>query len=321
MASAISGGDRLSLSLGITLVESKRDEDVKWSSQLLSIIENKERISKCIAITGPPGAGKSSFIEEIGQLAIEEQMRVAVLSIDPSSELSGGSILGDKTRMPNLAASDMAYIRPSPSSGILGGVNDRTWEVRQLCNAAGYDYIFVETVGVGQAESEVRHLTDMVVVLVQPGAGDDIQGIKKGLNEIADFFVVNKSDGEQVNLARETKSAMIHSTQLGEHKFNPEYVVLNSIQDEDLLTRCWGKLKACYKSMEDSGMIKKRVEEQHVYWFKKKSGQMLLNWLTGTPAVRKSLQEHLDRLTTGKLNFNESLSDFIDEIKRKCNLD
>lgn len=191
---AIRSGDRAALSKGITLVESDQPGDRPYSHELLQLCLAEKYDSRRIAITGTPGSGKSTFINTYARILVENGSRVAILSVDPSSYLSGGSILGDKTRMDDLSGMDEIFIRPSASGKTLGGVHERTREAIILCEAAGYDTILVETVGVGQSEYRVEQMTDMLMLLLLPGAGDELQGIKKGITEVADLIVINKAD-------------------------------------------------------------------------------------------------------------------------------
>ncbi|MDQ3141294.1 MAG: methylmalonyl Co-A mutase-associated GTPase MeaB [Bacteroidota bacterium] len=202
--------DLNALSKALTLIESQKKEDQVFADELIKKLGNHFGTSKRIAITGSPGAGKSSLIELLGLQIVNQLSSVAVLSIDPSSYISKGSILGDKTRMHRLSLSDKAFVRPSPSSQHLGGVAANTQMSIWLCEAAGFEYILIETVGVGQSEIDVSKLTDMTVLVLQPGSGDDLQGIKKGVMEWADLFVVSKSDGIMESVAQKT-AGMISS--------------------------------------------------------------------------------------------------------------
>ena len=196
LADAIADGNRRALSRGITLVESRSLGDRQAAADLVQALYSKSGDSIRIGISGPPGVGKSTFSEAFGLHAIAQGRRVAVLAVDPSSTISGGSILGDKTRMEELGRSDSAFIRPSPSGGVHGGIARGVRESITLCEAAGFNVILIETMGVGQAELAVRDVVDLVALLVQPGAGDSLQGIKRGIIEIADFILVNKADGD-----------------------------------------------------------------------------------------------------------------------------
>ena len=208
-AAAIQNGDRDALGQAITLTESNRLEDLQTLSAILNKIQSVESLestSNRIGITGVPGVGKSTFIEAFGQVLLNRGHRVAVLAIDPSSARSGGSLLGDKTRMDALSKQPAAFVRPSPTATNLGGVARGTYEAILLCEAAGFDRIIIETVGVGQSETAVRDLTDAFLLLMLPGGGDELQGIKRGIMEMADLLVVNKDDGSNRPLARETAS-------------------------------------------------------------------------------------------------------------------
>ncbi|MFP4004306.1 MAG: methylmalonyl Co-A mutase-associated GTPase MeaB, partial [Alphaproteobacteria bacterium] len=196
LPAAVKSGDRAALARAITLVESRKPEHSQEAQELLLKLTPETGKAIRIGITGVPGVGKSTFIDAFGTMLTKEGHRVAVLAVDPSSGRWGGSILGDKTRMPNLATDENAFIRPSPTSGTLGGVARATREAMILCEAAGYDVIIVETVGVGQSETAVANMVDFFLVLLLPGAGDELQGIKKGILEAADMLAVNKADGD-----------------------------------------------------------------------------------------------------------------------------
>lgn len=205
-AQAIAGGDRDALSQGITLVESRSAHDRPLAEALLAaaLALPKPTSAARIGITGIPGVGKSTFIEQLGQTLIASGHRVAVLAVDPTSQRSRGSLLGDKTRMEHLVRHTEAFVRPSPASDALGGVNRATSEAMVLCEVAGFDRILVETVGVGQSETAVRQMTDIFMLLLISGAGDDLQGIKRGIMEMADLVIINKADGQQVQAAEQT---------------------------------------------------------------------------------------------------------------------
>ncbi len=197
--------DRLALSKGVTLVESLRDEDRLQALELIGLCHREGMQSRRIAISGSPGVGKSTFIESFGLSLVGKGESVAVLAIDPTSSISKGSILGDKTRMEELSRSELAFIRPSPNREEAGGLGISSYEISILCEAAGYDYILIETVGVGQSEIAARYLCDLFILILQPGAGDELQSIKRGIVEIADLFVVNKYDGSFREQAEKTR--------------------------------------------------------------------------------------------------------------------
>jgi LAO/AO transport system kinase len=204
LAEQVIEGDRRALARAITLVESTRGDHREDAEQLLADVLPHTGDAIRIGISGAPGAGKSTFIEALGLYLVEREHRVAVLAVDPSSTRSGGSILGDKTRMEELTRSASAFVRPSPTGGTLGGVARRTREAMLLCEAAGFDVVLVETVGVGQSEVKVAGMVDLFLVLVAPGAGDELQGLKRGIMELADLVVVNKADGELQHAAATT---------------------------------------------------------------------------------------------------------------------
>ena len=212
IAQKIKEGDRYSLSKAITLAESKRLDDLKLAHQIISLLP-ASKSSKRVAITGIPGVGKSTFIESLGKYIVSKGEKVAILAIDPSSSLSKGSILGDKTRMEDLSREENAYIRPSASNGSLGGVTSRTYEAILLCEAAGFENILIETVGVGQSETLVNEISDLFLFLQLPGSGDDLQGIKRGIMEMADLIFVNKADSFQEKLVKDAKLDIVRSLQ------------------------------------------------------------------------------------------------------------
>ncbi|WP_291099169.1 MULTISPECIES: methylmalonyl Co-A mutase-associated GTPase MeaB [unclassified Empedobacter] len=212
LAQKIKEGDRFALSRAITLAESNRLDDLKLAQHIISLLP-VSKTSKRIAITGIPGVGKSTFIESLGKYILSKDEKVAILAIDPSSSLSKGSILGDKTRMEDLSREENAYIRPSASNGSLGGVTSRTYEAILLCEAAGFENILIETVGVGQSETLVNEISDLFLFLQLPGSGDDLQGIKRGIMEMADLIFVNKSDSFQEKLVKDAKLDIVHSLQ------------------------------------------------------------------------------------------------------------
>ncbi|MGV0922810.1 methylmalonyl Co-A mutase-associated GTPase MeaB [Empedobacter tilapiae] len=212
LAQKIKDGDRFALSRAITLAESNRLDDLNLAHQIISLLPTFNT-SKRIAITGIPGVGKSTFIESLGKYIIQQGEKVAILAIDPSSSLSKGSILGDKTRMEDLSREEDAYIRPSASNGSLGGITSRTYEAILLCEAAGFENILIETVGVGQSETLVNEISDLFLFLQLPGSGDDLQGIKRGIMEMADLIFVNKSDSFQEKLVKDAKLDIVRSLQ------------------------------------------------------------------------------------------------------------
>ena len=204
LAKSLLDGDRGALAKAITLVESTREDHNIEAEALINDVLPATGGALRMGVTGSPGVGKSTFIDALGTLVVSEGRRMAVLAVDPSSTSGGGSILGDKTRMANLAANTDVFIRPSPSSGNLGGIGRRTRDAVLLCEAAGFDTVLVETVGVGQSETTVATVTDLFLLLLAPGGGDDLQGIKRGVMELADVVAINKADGNMTDLAQQT---------------------------------------------------------------------------------------------------------------------
>ena len=259
--------DRLALSKGITLVESTKKNDRKKAESLIKKLYKKSGNSLRVGISGAPGVGKSTFIETLGLFLIEKKYKVAVLAVDPSSKKSGGSILGDKTRMQELSVSSRAFIRPSPSSGELGGVARRTRETMILTESAGYDIIFVETVGVGQSEITVAEMVDMFIVLLQPGAGDELQGIKKGIIEIADLLIVTKEDEFKIETERtvaEYKSAL-SLLKKNEEEFNTNVVKCSSLKKIGIY-EIWKIINDFFNVGKKRGWIKQKRSDQLIKW-------------------------------------------------------
>jgi LAO/AO transport system kinase len=233
----ILSGDRAILSRAITLVESSLDSDADLASQLVQEILPKTGNSIRIGITGVPGVGKSTFIESFGKLLVDKGHQVAVLAVDPSSQKTKGSILGDKTRMDQLAADKRAFIRPSPTGTTLGGVSAKTREAMLLCEAAGFDVILIETVGVGQSETAVKGMVDFFLLLMLAGAGDELQGIKKGIMEMADALFINKAEGKNLLEAKKAKanySNALHLFPLGENSWSPKVLLGSSVDGTGL---------------------------------------------------------------------------------------
>ncbi len=232
----ILAGDRAALAAAITLIESTREEDRTAAEDLLQALLPKAGGALRIGVSGPPGVGKSTFIEAFGTRAVAEGKRIAVLAVDPSSALSGGSILGDKTRMDRLARSERSFIRASPAGGSLGGVARRTRDAMLACEAAGFDLVLVETVGVGQSEAVVAETTDLFLLLVQPGGGDELQGIKRGVVELADLVVVTKADGALATPAAHTEADFRSALALFGHRgpWTPVVLTCSALEDRGI---------------------------------------------------------------------------------------
>ncbi len=267
-AAAIRRGDRRSLARAITWIESTREDHQAQAQEILEALVGETGGAVRIGITGPPGVGKSTFIESFGLHLLAEGHRVAVLAVDPSSPVTGGSILGDKTRMEQLASDERAFIRPSPSGGALGGVAHRTREALLLCEAAGFDVVIVETVGIGQSEVAVRSLVDTFLVLLQPGSGDELQGIKKGALELADALIVNKADGEQKAIAERTRGEHEGALQLLRPTtpgWSPRVLSVSSLERVGL-PEVWETVQGHRRALEASGELEARRRAQARQW-------------------------------------------------------
>lgn len=267
-AARIRKGERAALARAITFAESRRADRQAAARALVQELLGETGKAVRVGITGVPGVGKSTAIDALGSRLTAAGHKVAVLAVDPSSTRTGGSILGDKTRMKRLAVDERAYVRPSPSAGTLGGVAAKTRETMLLVEAAGFDVILVETVGIGQSEITVADMTDVFVVLMLPGAGDELQGIKKGVLEIADIIAVNKADGDGATRARDAaadyKAALrILSSQSG--AWTPEVLTISGRADLRLDT-LWSRVLACRAARETSGEFAERRAKQQVRW-------------------------------------------------------
>lgn len=266
----ILSGNRAVLSKAITLLESSRAEHKLLASEILRECFPHAGKSVRIGITGAPGVGKSSFIETYGNMLVSSGKKVAVLAIDPSSRKSGGSILGDKTRMPQLSSSENAFVRPSPSSGETGGTGTATREAIILCEAAGYEVIFVETVGVGQSETEVQSMTDFFVLITIAGAGDELQGIKRGIMEMADILIINKCDNEALKpLISELKSQLsgaLHLFPLSDSGITVEVLTCSSLTGEGI-EKIQKVISEYFSFVKKSGYFQQKRAGQLKSWF------------------------------------------------------
>ena len=265
---AIRAGDRRALARAITLIESTRPDRAALGQKILEALVPFTGNAQRVGVTGPPGVGKSSLIETLGLALLERGHRVAVLAVDPSSPVTGGSILGDKTRMERLSQHEAAYIRPSPSGGSLGGVAQRTREAMLVCEAAGFDVVLIETVGIGQSEITVASMVDFFLVLIQPGAGDELQGIKKGVLELADALVVNKADGDQEAAAERARAEHERAVALlrpGSAHWQPR-VLTASAHTGQGIDAVWETALAQRAALEASGERQARRQEQARAW-------------------------------------------------------
>ncbi|MDP6964331.1 MAG: methylmalonyl Co-A mutase-associated GTPase MeaB [Acidimicrobiales bacterium] len=311
-------GDRTSLGKALTLVESSRSDDREVVESLLSQISSKTGEAHRIGITGVPGVGKSTFIEAMGSKLIESGHKVAVLAVDPTSTVSGGSILGDKTRMTRLANDPNAFVRPSPSSGTLGGVTRTTRESMVLLESAGYDIVMVETVGIGQSETVVAEMVDIFLVLMLPGAGDELQGIKKGVLELADMIAVNKTDGENESKAFEAAKDYISAlrlTQPATSNWMPPVVNCSSLTGEGL-DEVWEKIKDHKKVLENSGEWAERRKIQKLKWMWSIVEERLSSDLHDHPSVNEQVPQLEKTVLEGKISATAAAERLL-EIFRK----
>lgn len=303
LETGIREGRRASLSRAITLAESRRDDDQALVQELLARLlpeGGHTTPARRIGLTGVPGAGKSTTIEALGVWLVERGHKVAVLTIDPSSTRTGGSILGDKTRMQKLSVLDDAFIRPSPSSGVLGGVARRTREAMVLCEAAGFDVIIVESVGVGQSEGMLADLVDCFLLLLVPNAGDELQGIKRGVVELADVIVVNKADGERVVDAKRAAGDYRHALRMmpaaTEGWKTP--VLTASARDGVGLAETWAAIQDHRAHLERDGALEARRAAQQLKWLESLLEEAVLAAFRARPGMSDALEAARDAITT-----------------------
>ncbi len=301
LAEGILAGQRRALAKAITLAESSRADHRAQALDVLELVGSRTGGALRLGVSGPPGVGKSTFIEALGLHAIEQGRRVAVLAVDPSSVVSGGSILGDKTRMEALARHPEAFIRPSPAGRTLGGVARRTHEVMLLCEAAGFDVVMIETVGVGQSETMVADMTDVLLLLLQPGGGDELQGMKRGIVELADIVVVNKADGALKTVAEQT--AVDYGLALMAQKRwdgvgSPPVRTCSALTGEGL-SEVWKAIEDYCAAMRDAGRLEARRAEQRRKWLWSETAEDLLEALRRDPRVKSELPRIEKAVVTG----------------------
>jgi len=307
------------LGQAITLVESNHPSHRSRAHELLSELSSNAGSAHRVGITGVPGVGKSTFIETLGKTLTTNGHRVAVLAIDPTSSRSGGSILGDKTRMSSLANDPAAFVRPSPTSGELGGVNRMTRETMLLCEAAGFDVVLVETVGVGQSETVVADMVDFFLVLMLAGAGDELQGIKKGILELADMIAVNKADGDNAQraaaAAREYQMAL-HLTAPASPHWTPPVVTCAGLTGEGVET-LWGHVEEHRRLLSDAGDFQRRREEQRVRWMWSMLDDHLLEALRTHPKIGELLPELESQVRSHDITPGQAADTLIEAFLRR----
>jgi LAO/AO transport system kinase len=303
LAHGIRSGDRAMLARAITLIESKRADHRATAHLLVQELLPLTGKAVRLGITGAPGAGKSTTIDALGHYLTGKGRKVAVLAVDPSSSRTGGSILGDKTRMSRLAIDPNAFIRPSPSSGTLGGVAAKTRETMLLCEAAGYDVIIIETVGVGQSETTVADMTDFFLVLMVAGAGDELQGIKKGIVELADMIAVNKADGDNIaraNIAAADFRGALHILAPRSLTWSPPVTTYSALTGQGI-AELWGEVLSHKEKMTASGELAERRREQQVKWMWTMLEERLTARLRSDPAVRAKVKQAETAVAAGRL--------------------
>lgn len=319
LAQKVRAGSRTHLSKAITLIESSNATHKVQAQELLQELLPYTGNSIRIGITGVPGAGKSSFIEAFGTMLCEMGKRVTVLAIDPSSSLSGGSILGDKTRMEELVKKPTAFVRPSPSAGTLGGVHKKTRETMLVCEAAGYDVLLIETVGVGQSETYVRGMVDFFLLLVLTGAGDELQGMKKGIMELADAIVVHKADGDNVRLAKKTVSEykqILHFLQPATPGWMSTAMPVSSLQKQGL-DKVWHTIEEFKQTVESNNYWATRRQNQTKEWFQSMITDHLIDMFYGNPQRKAQVQLLERQILNGQLTVTQGVDRLFNDEQLK----
>ncbi|HPI19392.1 MAG TPA: methylmalonyl Co-A mutase-associated GTPase MeaB [Candidatus Kapabacteria bacterium] len=314
----VKNGDRVVLAQAITLIESNSLNHFNLGQKVLRSLLPLTGNSIRIAITGSPGVGKSTFINSFGTYLCNEGHKVAVLAIDPSSIRSRGSVLGDKTRMEDLANNDNAYIRPSPSAGTLGGVNRKTRETMLLCEAAGFDTILVETVGVGQSEVTARSMTDFFLLLLQPGAGDELQGIKKGAVELADGILINKADGSNLNMANLTKAQYqnaLHYILPATDGWQTPVLLASSIEEKGL-EDVWSCIKDFIENTTKSKVFSTRRNEQKLDWLNSMIDEYLKNRFFNSERIKNIIPSIETSIINGAITPSAAIQLLIKEYEQ-----
>jgi LAO/AO transport system kinase len=297
--------DRIKLAQAITVIESDLESDLELAEEILDAVLPHTGQSRRVGITGTPGAGKSTFIDALGLYLLRERNEgVAVLTVDPSSPVSGGSILGDKTRMEQLSAEDKAFIRPSPSRGHLGGVARRTRETILLCEAAGFQNVLVETVGVGQSETAVRSMTDFFLLVMIPRSGDELQGIKRGIIEMIDGIAINKADGDNLEAARRSQSEYrnaLHLFPAGVDGWTPQVMLCSALHREGI-REIWDLILRHRALQEENGFLAARREQQSLDWMRELVAAGLEDLFRQDPAVGAAWPRAAESVREGRLS-------------------
>ncbi len=318
LSKKILAADRRALARAITLIESSRADHRAQAMELIEALRASDRQAIRIGLSGTPGVGKSTFIESFGLMLTGMGLKVAVLAVDPSSARSGGSILGDKTRMERLSRDKNAFIRPSPAQLHLGGVARRTREAVALCEAAGFDVVLIETVGVGQSETVVAEMADLFILLLAPAGGDELQGVKRGIMEIADIILVNKADGDLKPAATRTCADYTGALRLlrkrpQDPKDFPKAMLVSSLQDEGLAA-AWDEMKTLVDWRRAQGHFDARRKSQAKHWFQEEVRHGLLAELK-TPAMRAAMNTFADQVANGGMSPNSAAQELLKRLK------
>ena len=304
LAERLLAGDRRALARAITLVESGRDDHRAQALELMELVQHSGRQALRLGLSGTPGVGKSTFIESFGMMLIGQGLKVAVLAVDPSSARSGGSILGDKTRMELLTREKNAFIRPSPSQTNLGGVARRTREATQLCEAAGYDVVLIETVGVGQSETVVAQMSDVFLLLLAPAGGDELQGVKRGIMEMADLILINKADGDLKAAAQRTRADYAGALHLLRRRPQdpegfPKAATVSAIESAGL-SEAWAEMQSLVQWRKEHGHYDQTRADQAQYWFAQDIRNGLLGQLDREP-LKTAITDFAQQVGRGEL--------------------
>ncbi|MBM9546924.1 methylmalonyl Co-A mutase-associated GTPase MeaB [Leptospira sp. 201903074] len=314
LADGVLSGNRTHLSKAITLVESNLEAHNDKAQAILELVMHKVGNSIRIGITGVPGVGKSTFIESFGSYLLEQNHKLAVLAIDPSSQRTKGSILGDKTRMEVLSKSANAFIRPSPSSGSLGGVARKTRESMYLCEAAGFDTIIIETVGVGQSETQVHSMVDFFLLLMLAGAGDELQGIKRGIMEMADLIAINKADGPNEPYAMRARveyESALHLFPAPESKWTPRATTCSAIGGRGI-AEIWKLILDYVSATKTNGYYAKNREDQTRMWFEETLKEVVLEQFFARPGKKESIKTSEKKLMSGQSTLLKEIKHLMD---------
>jgi LAO/AO transport system kinase len=318
LARGIRAGDRAMLSRAITLIESKRADHRRGAAALMQALVGATGNAVRVGITGAPGVGKSTTIDALGTMLTQQGRKVAVLAVDPSSRRTGGSILADKTRMARLANDANAFIRPSPASGTLGGVAARTRETMLLCEAAGYDVVLVETIGVGQSEIAVADMTDFFLLLMLPGAGDELQGLKKGVVELADMIAVNKADGDNIARAKAAAAeyrAALHILRPRSANWSPPVVTYSALTGNGVAA-LWAHILDHREKLSVAGELASRRGEQQVKWMWAMLEERLFAPLRSDRAIKTALTSIEAEVAAGTLAPAAAVDKIVDMLGR-----